>query len=715
MSKILKNMLNKRVIPFVLPVIAVLVLLVAKSWGNEKSEPASRYEKILTSVAEWLEQGHFSPKKLDDTFSKQVFYKFIDDVDPDKAMLLQSDIDKLKVYENQVDNELRTGKMEIVPAVEDIYKKRLEESALICNSLLQKPLDFTVNETVNLDRDKASWPKNDAERKEVWRKKLKYMVLERYADALDTREKNKGTKDFVVKADSTLERESRERVAKIWQRSFTRLRNKFTMDDKFNLYVNTIAETMDPHTEFFPPVEKRSFDEMMSGHFFGIGAQLQENDGNIKITALITGSPAWKSGEVQVGDIIMKVAQGNAEPVDITGFELPDAVKLIKGKKGTEVKLTLKKVDGSIKTISLIRDEIVQEEAFARSAIVNKEHKIGYIYLPDFYADFDNPNGANCARDVANEIIKLKAENVEGIIMDLRYNGGGSLPDVIKMVGLFIEDGPVVQVKDRYGEASVYRDKDKTLLYSGPLAVMINEYSASASEIFAAAIQDYGRGVIIGTPSYGKGTVQRNVSLDASNGGILTPGSSDLGSLKLTIQKFYRINGGSNQLKGITPNIILPDNYEFTDGKEKDNPNALPWDEIASAPFKPWPSATQYATIEKQYQGKIDQDTSFITIRKNAEWLSNISKKELSLNLTAYQDMQKKIKAAVKQNENIQTLKDPMNINFMKADDDRIAGMDKEKGERFRSWLKNLKNDLYLEETSRIMNDLIVNDKTAKN
>ena len=708
-------MLNKRVIPFVLPVIAVLVLLVAKSWGNEKSEPASRYEKILTSVAEWLEQGHFSPKKLDDTFSKQVFYKFIDDVDPDKAMLLQSDIDKLKVYENQVDNELRTGKMEIVPAVEDIYKKRLEESALICNSLLQKPLDFTVNETVNLDRDKASWPKNDAERKEVWRKKLKYMVLERYADALDTREKNKGTKDFVVKADSTLERESRERVAKIWQRSFTRLRNKFTMDDKFNLYVNTIAETMDPHTEFFPPVEKRSFDEMMSGHFFGIGAQLQENDGNIKITALITGSPAWKSGEVQVGDIIMKVAQGNAEPVDITGFELPDAVKLIKGKKGTEVKLTLKKVDGSIKTISLIRDEIVQEEAFARSAIVNKEHKIGYIYLPDFYADFDNPNGANCARDVANEIIKLKAENVEGIIMDLRYNGGGSLPDVIKMVGLFIEDGPVVQVKDRYGEASVYRDKDKTLLYSGPLAVMINEYSASASEIFAAAIQDYGRGVIIGTPSYGKGTVQRNVSLDASNGGILTPGSSDLGSLKLTIQKFYRINGGSNQLKGITPNIILPDNYEFTDGKEKDNPNALPWDEIASAPFKPWPSATQYATIEKQYQGKIDQDTSFITIRKNAEWLSNISKKELSLNLTAYQDMQKKIKAAVKQNENIQTLKDPMNINFMKADDDRIAGMDKEKGERFRSWLKNLKNDLYLEETSRIMNDLIVNDKTAKN
>lgn len=712
-------MLSKRAMPIVLVAIIVLVSLVATSWGHEKSETASRYERILTSVGEWLEQGHFSPKKLDDNFSKLVFNKFISDVDPDKALFLQGDIDKLKVYENQVDNELRTGKNELVPAVDEIYKGRLEEAAVICKEILQKPFEFKANETVNLDREKADWPKTDADRKEVWRKKLKYMVLERYADALDVREKNKGTKDFVIKADSTLERESRERVAKIWDRSFTRLRNKFTMDDKFNLYVNTIAETMDPHTEFFPPVEKRSFDEMMSGHFFGIGAQLQENDGNIKIAALITGSPAWKSGELKVGDIIMKVAQGNDEPVDITGYELPDAVKLIKGKKGTVVKLTLKKVDGSIKTISLVRDEIVQEEAFARSAVINRDgRKIGYIYLPDFYADFDNPNGANCARDVANEITKLKAENVEGIIMDLRYNGGGSLPDVIKMVGLFIEDGPVVQVKDRYGEASVYRDKDKSLLYNGPLAVMINEYSASASEIFAAAIQDYGRGVIVGTPSYGKGTVQRNVSLDANNNSILMPSggnSSDLGSLKLTIQKFYRINGGSNQLKGITPNIILPDNYEFTDGKEKDNPNALPWDEIASAPFKPWPAAPQYAAIEKQYQEKVAQDTSFMTIRKNAEWLSTISKNELSLNLAAYQQMQKQIKSAVKQNESLQTLKAPMSINFMKSDDDRITAMDKEKGERFRAWLKSLKNDLYLDETSRIMNDFIVNDKTAKN
>lgn len=710
MSKTLKNMLSKKVLPFVLPVIAVLVLLVAKSWGKEKAEPATRYEKILTSVGEWLEQGHFSPKKLDDNFSKQVFNKFISDVDPDRNLFLQADIDKLKSLENQVDNEIRTGKMEIVPAVDEVYKQRLDEVQKMYTSLLDKPFDFNVQETVNLDRDKASWPKNENDRREIWRKKLKYMVLERYADAIEIRDKNK---DSAYKADTTLEREARDRVRKIYERSFKRLNTKFNLDDKFNLYVNTIAETMDPHTEFFPPVEKRSFDEMMSGHFFGIGAQLQENDGNIKIVALITGSPAQKSGEVQANDIILKVGQGNEEMVDITGYDINDAIKLIKGKKGTVVRLTLKKSDGTIKTVSLVRDEIVQEEAFARSAVVNKNgHKIGYIYLPDFYADFDNPNGANCARDVANELVKLKAENVEGVIMDLRYNGGGSLPDVIKMVGLFIEDGPVVQVKDRYDEASVYRDKDKSILYDGPLAVMINEYSASASEIFAGAIQDYGRGIIVGSTSYGKGTVQRNVSLDP-NSNILSQGS-DLGSLKLTIQKFYRISGASNQLKGIVPNVVLPDNYEFTDSKEKDDPNALPWDEIKSAAYTPWPMAGQYEAVEKEYQSKVDQDTAFKAIRKNAEWLSQLSKKDMSLNLKAYQEMQKQIKVTVKQNESLQTLKDPMNISFMTQDDERISKMDKEKADRFRTWLKNLKNDMYLDQTSNMLNNLITNDKTAK-
>jgi carboxyl-terminal processing protease len=288
----------------------------------------------------------------------------------------------------------------------------------------------------------------------------------------------------------------------------------------------------------------------MSGRFFGIGASLRDDDGNIKIATLLTGSPAWKSQQVQVGDIIQKVGQADKEPIDLTGYLVEDAVKLIRGTKGTEVRLTLKKADGTVKVVSLIRDEIVQDETFARSAVVNTtQGKIGYIFLPEFYADFDNPQGNRSYIDVAKEVTKLKEQKVDGIIIDLRNNGGGSLYDVVQMAGLFIEEGPIVQVKDREGKAQILRDKDKSVLYDGPLAVMVNELSASASEIFAAAIQDYKRGVIIGsTSTYGKGTVQRNIGLDKSLGFLQT--ENDLGTIKLTLQKFYRINGGSTQLKG---------------------------------------------------------------------------------------------------------------------------------------------------------------------
>jgi carboxyl-terminal processing protease len=704
-------MMNKKVWPFLVPVILVLILVVAKSWGSESTEPNNKYERILTTVAEFLEQGHYSPKKLDDNFSKEVFKAFLNDIDPDRSILLQSDINKLKEFETSIDNELRTGKMGFVPAVDAVFNQRLKEASAIYKSILAKPFDFNVKETVTLDGENTAFPANEAERKENWRKRLKFMVLERYADALETREKNKGQKDFVVKADSTLEREARERVLKIWNRTFDRLTNKFNLDEKFNLYINTIAETMDPHTQFFPPIEKRAFDEAMSGEFFGIGAQLSEQDGNIKIVSLVTGSPAWKSGEIQVGDIILKVAQGAAEPVDIAGFETTDAVKLIRGLKGTEVRLTMKKTDGSIKVVSLIRDKIVQEETFARSAIVKGEHKMGYIFLPEFYANFDDPNGARCARDVANEIKKLKAENVEGIIMDLRYNGGGSLQDVIQMVGLFIEDGPVVQVKDRDGEASVYRDKDKGVLYSGPLVVMINEFSASASEIFAAAIQDYKRGLIVGTPSFGKGTVQRNIGLDR-NTGFFMP-ASELGTLKLTLQKFYRINGGSTQLNGVEPDVVLPDNFEFTKNREKDQRNPLAWDEIPKVKYDTWPAGVDIAQLQTALNEKVQGDNSFKTIRSNAEFLSKASDKTISLYLPDYQATQAKIKAAVKENDDLQTLKEPMNVSYIAEDQDRINKMDKEKGERFMNWLKGVKTDRYLFETSRILEEMIKRGNTA--
>ena len=703
--------MKKNVWPFVLVAVAGLVFVFANSWGKPETEPVGRFEKILTTVAELLEQGHFSPKKLDDKFSKEAFNTYIKQIDGDKSFFLQSNIEELKTFENQVDNELRSGKTELVPAVDRIYTERKTVVEGYYKELLSKPFDFTVEEKLQLDGDKRNYAITDAELKENWRKRLKYMTLERYADALEVRTKNKDSANFEYKSDVVLEKESRDRVLKIWDRNFNRIDRRFTLDDKFNIYINAIAETMDPHTQFFPPVEKRAFDEVMSGQFFGIGAQLQEQDGTIKIVSLVTGSPAWKSGEIQVNDVIVKVAQGAEEPIDITGFETQDAVKIIRGKKGTEVRLTMRKTDGTLKVVALVRDVIVQEETFARSAIVQKENKLGYIWLPEFYANFEDPNGARCARDVANEIKKLKAENVDGIVMDLRFNGGGSLQDVIQMVGLFIEDGPVVQVKDKDGEASVYRDRDKGVLYDGPLVVMINEYSASASEIFAAAIQDYGRGIVVGTQSYGKGTVQRQVGLDPNMG--FTMQGNDLGSLKLTLQKFYRINGGSTQLKGVLPNIILPDLYQFTKNREQDNPSALPWDEIPKASYSPWHTGNDVVSIEKEFQQKVNQSNVFSNIVKNAKWINQINEDATSLQLSKYQVTQKEITAMARQNDSLLTLKNPLDIRYMSIDEKRISEMDKEKGERFMNWLKGLKTDIYIGETTDILNDIIVNGRLA--
>jgi carboxyl-terminal processing protease len=496
-------------------------------------------------------------------------------------------------------------------------------------------------------------------------------------------------------------------------RTFERFRFKFNDDDKFNMFVNSITTTMDPHSEFLPPVDKRYFDEEMSGRFYGIGASLQYDDGNIKIASVLTGSPAWKSGEIQSGDLIVKVAQGKEDPVELTGFVVTDAVKLIRGKKGTEVKLTLRKQDGSLKTVSLIRDEIVQDETFARSAIVQENgSKIGYIFLPEFYADFDKPDGNRSYVDVAKEVIKLKEEKVDGIVIDLRNNGGGSLYDVVQMAGLFIEEGPIVQVKDRDNKPSVLKDKDRNVLYSGPLTVMVNEFSASASEIFAAAIQDYGRGVVIGsTSTYGKGTVQRNIGLDPVTGFSMS--NSELGTIKLTLQKFYRINGGSTQLRGVYSDIVLPDNLEYLKVREKDDPDALPWDEINKASYTNWNSGYNLETIKKLSNQRLENDPSFRLIKESTEWLSKQNDKKYSLQIDEYREEQKMIRSTIKQMESLLKLKTELNVTALPNEVNRWPE-DKTKQERFNLWLKSLQKDIYLDQAIKVMNDIIGQQNLVK-
>lgn len=700
-------------LPFFLMTVMAGLFLAFQTMGTTKNPPG-KYEDILRLVGEMLTQAHYQPQNINDEFSKKIFKRYITDLDPEKNMFLAADLDVLKKkYEIRIDDEIKGAPVEFFSTAGKQFNVRMEEAHLISDELLSKPFDFTIDEVAVLDGDKLDFPKDSLEKRERWRQKLKFMTLERYAELLETREKNKGKEGFVVKTDEELEVEAREKTKKVIERLFDRFRFKFDDDEKFSLFVNAITNTMDPHTAFFPPVDKRYFDEEMSGRFYGIGASLQYDEGNIKVASILTGSPAWKSGELQAGDIIEKVGQGKEEPVDLTGFVVTDAVKIIRGQKGTEVRLTVRKADGTLKVVSLIRDEIVQDETFARSAIVkNNNSKIGYIFLPEFYADFDNPNGNRSYVDVAKEVMKLKEQKVDGIVIDLRNNGGGSLYDVVQMVGLFIEEGPIVQVKDRDNKPTVLRDKDRSVLYSGPLAVMVNEFSASASEIFAAAIQDYGRGVIIGsTSTYGKGTVQRNIGLDPRSGFSMS--NSDLGTVKLTLQKFYRINGGSTQQKGVESDIVLPDQMEYLKIREKDDPDALGYDVITKSPYSAWNAGYDLKTIQQLSNQRLENNVSFKLIKENTEWLSRQNDKSYSLQLDKYRENQKKLRATFAQNQALMKLEKEMNVSALPGETAKWEN-DKNKLDRFQQWLKSLRTDIYLDQAVKVVDDVINQQNMAK-
>ena len=703
-------------LPIVILVIVAASFLAFKNLGKSSfadTTPPTKYEKIMKMVGEMMEQAHYSPQQLDDKFSKKIFYKYINDLNEEKNIFLQSDVDSLfKKYGTTIDDEIKGAPVKFFLEAGKVFTKRMEEISKITVEILAKPFDYTKDESLVVDIDQMKYPATLAERKDNWRKKLKYLALKRYADKLGAREKNKHKEGYVAKSDEELEKEAREAVSRIMDRTFDRYRFKSSDDDKFNIFMNAITTTFDPHSTFFPPVDKRYFDEEMSGRFFGIGASLQYVDGNIKIASVLTGSPAWKSGQIQAGDIITKVAEGDADPLDLTGYSVTDAVKVIRGDKGTEVKLTLLKQDGSTKVVPIIRDEIVQDETFARSAVVNEGgNKIGYIFLPEFYADFDHPNGNRSYTDVAKEVIKLKKQNVDGIVIDLRNNGGGSLYDVVQMAGLFIKDGPIVQVKDRDNNASELKDKNRNVLYDGPLAVMVNELSASASEIFAAAIQDYGRGVIIGsTSTYGKGTVQRNIGID-KNGFSLS--NAELGTVKLTLQKFYRINGGSTQLKGVSSDIVLPDNLEYLKVREKDDADALPWDEIKKVDYTAWNPGYNLKTIQHLSELRLKNDPAFNIIQNDAEWLAKQYTLPASLQLDKYRKEQEAINATVDQMDALQKLKNGMNVSALPSEANRWAD-DKNKQDRFEQWLDYLKTDIYLNQAVKVMDDMISQRNVAQ-
>lgn len=619
--------------------------------------PAAKSEKrraILQLMVSGIEQEHFDPIPVNDSLSKRIFTLYLKRLNSDKLYFTQEDIDRFQPYKYKLDSAINHGTFEFYDLVNKIWDKRLAEDSVYIKDLLAKPFDFTVKEDFQSDENKIPYPKDIADLHERWRKLIKYETLVQLVDMLDDEDKAKEKKDtaYKVKPFAKLEDSARALVLKREEGDFKNLA-ELNDTDKISEFFDVVANVFDPHTEYFAPEERKNFDISMSGQLEGIGAQLQDKNGKITIEKVIPGSPAWKSGELKEGDVFLKVAQGNAAPVDIEGMRLDKAVQLIRGKKGTEVKLTVKS-GPTTKVVSLIRDVIHLEDTYAHAAIIdNNGQKIGYIRLPEFYTDFDGSGARKCSDDVRMLVQELKEENVKGIIMDLRDNGGGSLQDVVKMVGIFAPPGPVVQIKSSNMRIQTLASRDTGALYKGPLVVLVNGGSASASEIFAAAIQDYKRGVIMGSPTYGKGTVQQIFTLDDK----IAPAYDNLkplGSVKITISKFYRIDGGTTQKDGVTPDVLIPDPYQYEYQKEKDADYPLPWDKIPSASYKVWNNPPDDSYLAQQSAQRIAHDSVFTLLKEDAQVYKRERDSTLySLNLDEYRREDKFLRAENKHFANI--------------------------------------------------------------
>ncbi len=688
-------------------VIIVITALSAVLWSFIPSEKKSDPEKdklLLELLTMVLERGHYSPVAIDDAFSKKVYAKYLDNIDPTKRFFLQSDIEEFSKYETKIDDMIKNRDLTFFNLTNSRLLQRMQECRDIYDDVLEKPFDFDANENINVDYEKLPYAKNKRELVDRWRKQLKLQALSSITDKqkLEDDKKEKDAK-YVVKSFETIEKEVRESSLKSLNEYFDFIQKELTRNDWFSIYLNAIVERFDPHTFYFSPEDKEKFDMSMSGTFEGIGARLQKKNDAVEISELISGGPAWKGKELEAGDLILKVGQGKEEPIDVAGMRLDDVVKKIKGPKGTEVRLTVKKVDGTIKVISIIRAEVETEETFAKSSVVEKDGKrFGVIYLPKFYISFENKENRDAYKDVAIEIERLKAQNIDGIVMDLRDNGGGSLETVVKMVGLFIPEGPVVQVKAPGREPEILPDPDKKVQYDGPLVVMINNFSASASEIFAAAIQDYKRGIVVGSKhSYGKGTVQNVIDL---NQFIRGNSYGDLGALKTTIQKFYRINGGSTQREGVLSDIIFPDRFTYLDMGERDEESALPWDKIAPAKYEPL--NMNYDGIIANSKKRIASNNYFNLIDENAKWIfERKDENTFSLNLNQFKKEMalsdakiKKFKAISDYNNKLKFNSLPNEIALFEKD-----SLLKQKRER---WHEDLQKDLYIEETLNVIAEI---------
>lgn len=687
---------------YILVLLVLMLAFASCSFTNKTFEDPNKDKLLIQLITYVLNEGHFSPQDLNDDFSENVFKGYIEQLDPFKRYFYESDIKEFEAYKDKLDDQIKTYDIAFFNITHERLLQRIEESKAMYKEVLSEPFDFTIKEEFSTDYEKLTYVKSKKEMKERWRQQLKFSTIANYDDLISQQEKDEKTPSKTLKE---IEKEARESTSKSLDELYDFIDDR-QRQDWFAVYINAIVEEFDPHTFYFAPEEKDRFDVAMSGNFEGIGARLQKKMDGIVINEIISGGPAWRQNKLEVGDQILKVKQDNDEPaVNVVGMRLDDAVKLIKGPKGTNVILTLKKVDGTIEDLKIPRDIVELEETYAKSAsVIKDDKKFGVINLPKFYVDFEDYNKRNAATDIKLEIERLKAEGVEGLVLDLRNNGGGSLQTVVDMAGLFIKDGPIVQVKTAGEPKEVLRDKDKSILWDGPLVILVNELSASASEILAAAMQDYKRAIVIGSKqTYGKGTVQNVLDLNRM---VRNNSNGDMGALKFTTQKFYRIDGGSTQLEGVKSDVVVPDRYSYINVGEKDQDNPLAWDKIDAVDYTVWENYFDYNTAIKNSKLRMAKNEQLKLIDQNAQWVKQIRDREVySLNYDEYKATLKLNEEEAKRFEKLSDYK--TNLTFTSLPyEQKIMEKDTILKEKRNRWHEALSHDVYIEEAINVLHDL---------
>ena len=692
---------------FFTPLIAFIMCLASCSFVTKDFDTSDKDDLVIQLITYVLDQAHYLDKEINDQFSEDVFHTFLENLDPFKRYFYKSDIDEFSKYKYSIDDAFKNPDLEFFELVYNRYLKRMAESENIFNQILSKAFDFSKDEVCECDFEKLDFVKTKDELYERWRKLLKIYVIENYHNEIeDDLRKQKLDSTYKIRNTSVIEKEARDALSDMMNQNFSFISNEMQRSDWFSVYINSFVSQYDPNTSYLDPESKDKFDVDMSGNYAGIGARLQKKIDKVEIVEVISGGPAWRDNILEKGDAILKVRQDDEqEPVGILTMRLSEAVKLIKGKKGSKVHLTVKKVDGTISEVTVKRDIVLLEETYIKSSIVEKDNNyFGIINIPKFYIDFDNQSNRDAAKDLRKEITRLKEEGVKGLVIDLRNNGGGALKTVVDMAGMFIKSGPVVQVKYFDKEKQVLSDRDRSILWNGPLVLLVNESSASASEILAAAMQDYKRAIIIGgNQTWGKGTVQNVFPLNRMVRGNT---NGDLGALRYTTQKYYRINGGSVQLEGVKSDINVPYRFKYLDFGEKDSDNPLQWDEIDNVEFTTWQSNFDFDQAIRKSKERMSNSDYLNLIDENAQWIKSVrDDKVIMLNYQAYKE---ELKANTSITDKFKILNDysldynfkslPYEIELIK--NDSVLGMKRER------WHKSLNKDFYIDEALNVLSDL---------